>query len=399
MSIQLNKSVNNLYFYDKLLSEVANFYHNWDNNSTPSFNFNKTTYIDPPFLPLFASLGLYLKKYHIGKNIKENSIIELNNTPDTIKTIHFLDKSEFFDIVGKQLDYKPVDFSLDIFDFDKKIIGGYSGYIFKEQRNEHKLNVYFPSQDKLLNYNQLTIEQKSEYRDKLLEKFIVGKVQDDFAQVLYNDEINRVITSEIVLTGISELIENGIIHSGSEVFSSIFSSNKRSIISVADIGIGFEASLGNKSESEFPLTKFYILNHFKKEKKYIKNFHNCYIIFDALLFSLNRNRHGLIDVILEYPTQENGYSRIHDTDLQIVISNRYFNIIDEIKQLRKKIIKAFTNNMPSVELQSLFLKGAELLIELCERIIDNYNIEINVSSIRKFKTRFPGVHIECELKN
>lgn len=267
-------------FYSLLLNQIHQYYHSKEySKSPPIITFTGRLYIDSTVIPLLAGLGYYLKKFH-SKEIE----LLLTNTPETINLINFLDKSDFFYIVGANIN--PVfPIGKKIFSFEESYIGGYTGYIKKQIRNDHKLRCY--SQDDGNIKTILGSSYPSDIKRDYLLEYFKGRIENDFENIFEDKELLFQLKSEYSSI-IAELTVNGIFHSGSHVFvmaqSKGFSQTNinTTIISVVDIGIGFYNSLMSKNENDYlHFKKFEIIEYLKGiNPNYFNNDFNS--IFEVL---------------------------------------------------------------------------------------------------------------------
>lgn len=387
-------------FYSEFLKSLQEYYHlKLNDNKPPILSFSTKFFIDSRVLPLLAGLGLYLKKFH-GKEIE----LQLTNTPESINTINFLDKSDFLNIVGDNTNpYYPI--GKKIYKFDNSYIGGYSGYIKKELRSDHKLRSYSKEESGINEVLQMGYSS-DEKRDFLIEYF-KGRVSIDFNNIFDDREI--LFSQKSVFTSIiAELAVNGIFHSGSPVFvmaQSKFSSYNQifiTSISVVDIGIGFYKSLQNKNEKDYKyFKKGDVINELKliNEKFYNSDLSS---IFEAFCYSLSQKREGLFDLLVNIfinynqQFQELNYFRIHNNSCQLIISSKFKSLIEELYKIRQEIKRKYILKEED-GIDVLVKNGRDTLIFLAKSIVSEYSVNIQVSSLRLFEVEFPGIHIEVDI--
>jgi hypothetical protein len=410
--IQLDSFGDNLTsfkFYTLLLERVHQFYHSNDyQNKPPIFTFSGKFFIDSSVVPLLAGLGYHLKSFH-----QSEIDLLLTNTPNTINLIYFLDQCDFFNIVGdNQNPNSPI--GKNIFNFSDAYIGGYYGYIKKQNRKEHKLRCYSPD-DKYIKEIVKSDYSDDEKRDFLLE-FINGKISDDFRTIFKDKHLLNELSASY-LSILTELTVNGVFHSKAPVFvmaqSKIFKDESKqdalvdlitykTTISVVDVGVGFYNSLVTKQEEDYKyFKKFEIINFLKKKNPIIFN-DDISSIFETLCFSMSQKREGLFDLIINCFLDNNdvfqgqNYFRIHNKSSQIIFSYKYKSIIEKLKSIRKTILKNIKIS-DSVEILKSVNEGKEKIIELAEIVAEEYSSNIQISSLRKYDVELPGVHIEIEI--
>jgi hypothetical protein len=387
-------------FYNQLLIRLQDYYRSKDySNLPPIFTFSSKFYIDSTVLPLLAGLGFYLSRFH-GKAIN----LELTNTPETINIIHYLDKSDFFYIVGNNTN-PTYPLGKQIFEFDPAYIGGYSGYIQRLQRVDHKLRCYAPVDSYI---NEIL---KSKYhagikRDFLLE-YIKGRAENEFINIFEDrillSQLKREFTSII-----SELVVNGIFHSHSPVFimaqskGNISANINTTTISVVDVGIGFYNSLQAKTNSDYKFfKKNEIIDELKRKDKNLFT-QDLSSIFEVLCYSLSQKRDGLFDLMINCFINNDGefqvlnYFRIHNKSCQIILSYKFQHHLEELKFIREEIRRRYLQD-DEIGIDKLVLEGKSKIIEFAVRIVSEFSSNIQVSALRYSKVQFPGVHIELEI--
>ena len=389
-------------FYNLLLNELFNYYHSKDYNSeSPKFSFEKPCYIDPITLPLIAGLGEYLKKFH-----KNEINLQLSNTPATIKLIRFLDKSDFFHLVGDNTN--PLfPLGKNIYSFNKNAIGGwYPGYIDKEQRKEHKIRGYSFAEKDIQQIVKISSDNE-DLRDNLIEyfRFLVPK---QFGVLLEDKTITKERFNDFVDI-LSELVTNSLVHSKSDCYALMHTNQFRTALSIVDIGIGFFNSFDQKGSNEY-YNKFQIFNSLK-DLKFInlteKNEKNLYSIFEALYYSMLRHRRGLFDLMVFVSHIAQGTFRIHNFSLQIIISSRFKAHIIKLHSLREKIydlhkqfeLQKISNEEFKIQFKSFSTQAAKLVLTFAKSVLNKYTENIQFSSIRINEVIFDGVHIEVEIPN
>jgi hypothetical protein len=111
----------------------------------------------------------------------------------------------------------------------------------------------------------------------------------------------------------------------------------------------------------------------------------------------------MINVVLK----SKGYFRLHCENSQIIISSRMASQLAILEKIRSKIYEIHTLFLldiisesewkSDILLHSGFMKDS--FIDFCETAISKYSQDIKYSSLRFFKVKFRGVHIEVEIPN
>ena len=395
------KSFTPFYFYTDFLSSVAGFYKTYPNKKITFFligepeneSFFSSYYFDPISIPLFLSLVDQLSKHH-----KEPLDLELFNTNSTSNVLAFLERADFFKLAGKQNNH-----SRNILNFNYNYLGFFEK---KFQRPEHRVRFYSLDDGVLKNViNEFTPEQQ---RDYLIE-YYTYKVRNHFEEILKESNQTDDIVFEYVQI-LSELITNGVLHSLSDVYSLMFTDKEKTSFSISDNGIGLYESLLLKENKKIN-DSYHLFDLFKELTESIslnvdeKIKESFFSIFEALFFSILKDRKGLFDLMSNVVLNSNGYFRLHNNNAQIIISLRMFKELTDLSELRKNIfenhMKYMSGNINHDEFNSKFLElTVKTKIEfkkLVTNIILNYNKDVKYSSIRLYEVRFRGVHIEVEI--
>lgn len=388
------------YFYSKFLSEVASYYRNVNANETVAFQFTDGKNIvmgnyrvDPIALPLLLSLSQQLRL-----NQAEPIRLELSNVPSTNALIEFLFRSDFFYLSGDNTN-PSFPQGKNIFFFDEKQIGDFH---HRDIRPEHKIRCYsLLEAGDLVNIAHL-IEDEEDRRDRFVEYYSF-EVTEHFQTLLQEFSSDNVYFYVDVL---SELITNGVMHSGTDVFALMFSDRFATKFSISDNGVGFEASLSKKEDTlyykKFELTK-QISNDFKLQNN--ASIQSLLSIIEALYFSMTKSRVGLFDLVLSVVCEHSGYFRLHNDYAQVVISARMLDELIVLQQLRKKIRKTYslknynriTDGEFNKDICSVILQSKKAMMNLFRKIWTNCNEDVRFSAVRFFPIRFRGVHIEAEI--
>lgn len=389
------------YFYNSFLPEIASFYKNLGNKGK-QLSFSLTDYpdyvmskywVDPISIPLLLSLSQQLR-LHQANPIQ----LELLNVPSTNALIEFLYRADFFYVSGDNMN-PTFPKGKNIFAFDKVHLGGFSG---KQFRPEHKVRCYsLNDEDDLLKISHGLVDE-DEKRDLFVEhySYMATKHFWPLLQEFADDKI--VFYTEVL----SELITNGVIHSGTDVFALMFSDRFSTKFSVSDNGIGFESSL-LKKEDTFCYKKLELFNSLIKEFNLKDDFatRSLLYIFEALYYSMMKNRVGLFDLMISVVNDYQGYMRLHTDYAQVVFSVRMRDEVAALNDLRTKIRKLYsqrsfeliTEDVFRHQMSSMILNSKLTMIALFKRIWENYNEDVKFSSIRFYPVRFRGVHVEAEI--
>jgi len=355
-------------FYNSFLPKVQMHYQN--NRTAPIFSFEKLHYINPLVLPNLLGIGQYLKMFH-DKPIE----LKLNYNP---QIIYYLDKLNFFKICEKPTAFNPI--GLNIFNFDDRYLGGYSSFIEKEQRVEHKIQYYRPIFE--------NDEQSMSLHDELHEDLTLFTLPHHFGRVLRDSIPEEYIYESI--ESIAEPISNGILHSESITWGIAQTTPKpysKTLLSISDIGIGFEASLKKNNPDQ------YIIKRIKQLGLYKENLRDFYYTMEALFYSLIKDRFGLIDFI--FKITEEGTVRIHYNSTQILFTPRIILKASNLKKVRKKI---YDELEITGEISEKSLKDAiNGIIDLSQTLLSFRSNDRRYSAIRIFDVIFRGVHIEFQL--
>lgn len=407
--IENGKTFSTFHFYNDFIKSVAQFYINDFNGekiefilSTESFeNFDSKHYIDPIALPLLVSLAEQLKRYHNNEALK----FHLINTPATINLLEFLYKSDFFYLVGMNIN--PVfPKGKNIFEYNEAYLGGFKG---SSQRSHHKIRGYSLIDDNLYNsnYEKLTEKEQKNFRDTLVEHYTY-KVQSHFSELLHENIYSHESVGDYIEI-LSELITNGVLHSKSDVFALMFSDRFNTKFSISDNGIGFLESLNSKEESK-TYKKFEIFKDLDlKIKMHIsRSMKNSILsIFEALYYSMLKDRYGLFDLMCKVVIENGGYFRLHNENAQIIISHRMITELLEIYNYRTEIIKIHNEFMYNTIDFKIYNKNIINVSKQCKNsfvklalsVVNKYNKDAKFSSLRFYEVKFKGVHIEVEIPN
>jgi len=392
------------HFYNVFLKEVAQHYKE---NSAPiklsliEATDDKSTiqeyYFDPIAIPLLLSLSQQLSFYQ-HKPIE----LILYNNYSISKVLEFLFRADFFYISGKNTN---PNFPLGkyIFNYDERYLGNF-GEI--KQRIDHKVRCYSINSDNL----KSIIESKNSDEDKrdYLIEFYTYKVKEHFYDLLFDNHSTLVLQNTFIEI-LSELITNGVLHSGTDTFALMFADRFKTKFSISDNGIGFYKSLEKKEQSHY-YKKFHLFHNLLSQNKLsapdsIKN--NLFSIFEALYYSMTKSRKGLFDLMCTVVLDCSGYFRLHMENCQIIISNRMFEELAQLNLLRTEILELYNKELyqlidkPVFEesLLLLSLKAEQHFILFVNNIIDKYKEDYRYSSIRFYNVKFKGVHIEVEIPN
>lgn len=389
------------YFYTVFLEKIIKCFDNpKDNKTIISYKLTDDSdpimgkyRIDPISLPLLLSLTQQLQK-----NQDEVIGLELSNYPATSKLLEFLYRSDFFSVAGEKKNPNYPS-GKNLLKFDDRYIGGFSnGNI----RPEHKIRCYSINDDPILKAICASKMSEEEKRDYFVEHYSY-KVFEHF------DALLRESTSEfasLYVDILSELITNGIMHSGTDVYALMYSDKFSIKFSISDNGVGLYNSLLEKKDNE----------HYKKFELSKKIFETTSLtpntltkslvsIFETLFYSMVKKRLGLFDLVVNVVNHFSGYFRLHNECSQIIFSSRLSKELESLEQIRNEIrnlyfkreFKYIGKVEFDAEIERLVSVGESLLLELFHDTLRKYSDDVRFSAIRTFNVRFKGVHIEVEI--
>lgn len=403
-----NATLTTYIFYTEFLEDVANSYSDIKSESKVFFKlfengdeyiYNSHYRIDPITIPLLLSLLEQLSKFH-----KNKLDLLLYNNLATNEVLEFLFRSDFFYICGdnKNPTYPK---GRNILNYNDNYIGNFKGKI---QRVEHKVRSYSLDDDNLVKELK-NYDSEDSKRDFLISHYTY-KVREHFEELLF-DNINTNELHNVYIDILSELITNGVLHSKSNTFALMFVNKFSTKFSISDNGIGLEKSMELKKESIF-----YIPNALKKElvakhndlsniPKKILN--DLYAIFETLYYSSLKDRKGIFDLMINVVLNSKGYFRLHTENCQVIISNRMMDELVILEKYRKIIYNIHNDYLLKVisedDFKSALKENSAQIkagfIDLFNKAISKYNSDIKYSSLRFFKVKFKGVHIEVEIPN
>jgi hypothetical protein len=401
------KTFSSYHFYNNFLKEVALFYKSHSKDDFIEFNLtiddeipeSNSFFIDPITLPLIVSLSEQLMKFH-------NSPLKLNlsNNYNTNNLLAFLDRSDFFYLVGDN--FNPTyPKGRNILSFDKRYLGNFNNRL---QKPEHKLREYSLKEDNLEEEIR-NLKTSEDQRDFLVEHYLY-KVKEHFGVLLNSNDITREMSYEYIDI-LAELITNGVLHSESNTYVLMFTDRFKSKFSISDNGKGLYKSLTDKDVSDIGYyKKFEIFDELKsvsvlKINEQIEN--SLLAIFETLFYSMLKDRNGLFDLMCNVVLNCNGYFRLHNENAQIIISARMLDELNALNLNRQQIklvhnqllFESFTKEEFDIQMTFIVKKVKKEFIELAKSIFKKYTIDTRYSSIRLFDVKFKGVHVEVEIPN
>lgn len=397
--VEDGKTFTPFYFYTEFLEKVVTFYK--DKKTSDTILSYKLTddadpimgryRVDPIALPLLLSLTQQLKH-----NQNSPIALELSNFPATSKLLEFLYRSDFFYVAGKNTN-PTFPIGKKLLSFDENHIGGFrNGNI----RQEHKIRSYSITDDSYLRDILATEWTDDKKRDYFIEYYSY-KVFEHF-DTLLQESTNEF--SSLYVDVLSELITNGIMHSGSDVFALMFSDKYSIKFSISDNGIGLYQSLQNKLNFDFELSNELFSDTTLNLSRNPRT-ESLVTIFEALYFSMSKKRLGLFDLMINVINHFSGYFRLHNGCSQIIFSSRQSKELEKLEKTRKEIRRLFYANDSNLcdeagiltKVESLKLIGKKQFVELFKNSMKNYSNDIKFSAIRFYNVRFNGVHIEVEI--
>lgn len=387
-----------LYFYNTFLKELADYYKTNKGGTIEFVLFEKgdseiyeASYsIDPISIPLLLSIIEQLSKFH-----KSSLKLHLHNNHATSSVLEFLFKINFFKIIGPN--QSPNFISSNILEYNEDYLGWFKG---KDPRKDHMIRLYDTKQFPEIDFKNTP---DIELRDQV-NSITSYKVIEHFGNILQDSQVNE----NKYITILSELITNGVIHSKSTTYAMMFGDKYLTKFSISDNGIGLFKSLEAKQDS---LPYYYngveLKDAIDKDKHkfdpiYLDNLLN---IFEVLFYSSLKERRGLFDLMIDVVINGNGYFRLHTEYCQIIISNRIFDFIKSINEIRDQIFEyhqIFEREGEEIDKRKLVMnKLKELMryefILFINNTLNYYSKETRYSSIRFFPVKFKGVHIEVEI--
>ena len=393
-------------FYNVVLSEVSDYYHSDTFNKSkqpPTLAIREFSFIEATVLPLILCLGVHLHKYHKCK-IK----IILSDDPEIKKLISFLLHSRFIHIATqKDNDYDgqgKFQSGAGVFEVDERWIGDLGRLSMSDSHQIRRYTLENPHLQFMLG----GIEKPERKRDYLLDVFeeAIGRhFRKVFAgQISDYDKTNY----DPIEDDIAELITNSLFHSDSDCFVFLQANRFKISYGVADIGIGFNESMVKKEDTPFykkeevtQLLECIKIPHITEEVR-----KDIFSVFSALYFSLLKAREGLIDLIFDIVLNFNGSFHIHNVSSRITFSTNHQKEIQALYDLRVDIYNSLMeNNVESLndfkneQLINNIKKIRLLLVAIAQSYVEEFNKDLRNSSLKVYKTKFPGVHIEVEIPN
>ena len=346
--------------------------------------------IDPIAIPLLLSLSQQIVTYK-----KESIWLELSSAPALAKAMEFLYRSNFFDLVGDNMN-PCFPIGQHIFDYDKGYIGGFGD---NQIRPEHKIRFYSKKDNEVQDI--ITYSKSDDEQRNLLIDHYSYEVFRHFGPILENiDDENTNEYIEIL----SELITNGVVHSESDVFVLMYADRFSTKFSISDNGIGFEKSLNKKNDKKEILKEF--KNKIHKENNLSKTVYaeSFVAILEALFYSMIKDRLGLFDLMINV-VDKFGYFRLHNDYCQIIISNRMESVIQDLKKCREEFRGNNINkdygkigyDVYEERNKTIVQNSMQNILKLSKSILDNYSPDARYSAIRTYNVKFRGVHIEVDL--
>jgi hypothetical protein len=310
-------------------------------------------------------------------------------------------RSDFFYVAGKdkKFDYP---YGRDLMSFDERYIGGFSN---RNIRPEHKIRSYSIDDNpyvKGVYYSEsISVEEK---RDYLIEYFSY-KVYEHFEVLLQE------VTSEfasLYVDILSELITNGIMHSGTDVFALMFSDKYAIKFSISDNGVGLYNSIEKKKGDDNKYYKKFELSDLIFEKSKLKSnllTKSLVVIFETLFYSMVKKRLGVFDLMVNVVNHFSGYFRLHNECSQVIFSSRLSNELEQLEQTRNEIrnlyfmkeFKQIKETEFDIQMKQKVLEGKYLLLKLFQNTLKKYSDDVRFSAIRTYNVLFNGVHIEVEI--
>lgn len=403
--IRNGKTFSPFYFYNSFLQSVVRFYNErHESNEMLSFcltdeedGFTGRYRIDPISIPLLLSFSYLMQQYH-GSPVP----LKIINMPATNGLLKFLYMSNFFHIVGTNKN--PVfPIGKNYFSFDEDFLGGFDG---RTIRQEHKVRCYSLNDENAAEIYKANCNNEDRARDLLIEHYSYSVVQH--FQTLLQEFTSDNVLFRFYIDVLSELITNGVLHSGSDVFALMFSDHYSTKFSISDNGIGLRESL-NKDSKQYP-NKYEFSRIIRSRYNWPddnESINALLSIFEALYYSMIKSRAGLFDLMISVVCDYQGYFRIHNDCSQIIISSRLIEIIKRLKEKREEIRSFYLKkNMGKNkeltltnddEYKQLVQECMNLLLSLFIQVWEGYKQDTRYSAVRFFPVLFKGVHVEVEI--
>jgi hypothetical protein len=132
---------------------------------------------------------------------------------------------------------------------------------------------------------------------------------------------------------------------------------------------------------------------------------SAFAIFESLYYSILKDRQGLFDLMCNVVINCNGYFRLHNDYVQIIVSSRLNDELNELCKIRNKIIEIFNETRWNIiseqesnsKMKILSNKAKTKIVLLGKNIFLKYSEDTRFSAIRIFNVQFKGVHIEAEI--
>ncbi|WP_461788242.1 hypothetical protein [Pedobacter sp.] len=393
-------------FYTEFLDDVANFYRQKtdDKISFVLFEFGDEDLtakysIDPIVLPLLLSLIEQLRLFH-GEKLD----LKLYNNGSTQNILEFLVNCDFFHVIGdNQNPNYPI--GRNILEYKQEHTRPFGS---KPIRKEHRIHSYSINDDNLRT-SLIGYTKEEDKRDYLLSHYTY-KAQEHFYDLLYENPLTADAKNSY-LDIISELITNAVLYSDSNAYVLMFSDRYKTKFSISDNGVGFKATLSNKKENYY-YKPFALKDALLKSSNGLSDIHltfqeNLSVILETLFYSSLKDRKGLFDLMTNVVVESLGYLRIHNDNCQIIISPSMQDEVIDLMEVRDSIYELHNLSqlsiLPEETYKHQLLKLSKAMFEkfvlFYKKITEKYQEDIRFSSVRFYKIRFRGVHIEVEIPN
>lgn len=383
-------------FYNELLSDLNEYYRSdYYKGYAPVISLDRSLRIDPTVLPLLMALGAFLKEFH-----KQSVLLQMDNDLSSNEIIRFLQQSDFLHIVGDH-DNPNWPTAKRIFKFGREAIGQFSQK--GQMRSDHKIHLYSKNDPGLRLIN--VIEDGEKRRDALIEHFSF-QATSHFESLVDDIGTDDFIKNQFVQI-MSELITNGIFHSGSDVYMMMFNNRFKTSCSIADVGVGLYDTIMVKEKTAYyhPGGLMEILGQKITVSMAPVTKQCAFSIFETFYYSMLKDRQGMFDLMLKVVIRCRGYFRLHYDNVQIIVSSRMLNELAMLQEIRTKIWRCHSRFLlnPGLsgeyhnQMLSFSTEARDAIISLAESIFRNYTEDVQFSAIRIFKVRFKGVHVETEI--
>lgn len=344
--INLYGKISTYVFYNYFMKELYNYINtNVQRKQPPIISIKNVKWIDSNVLPCLIIMGIILKQYY-----RSPIRLEMVYRPSLLQ---YLEVTDFFYWVGEK--------RLNIFQFDKELIGGFNIFV-KPYNRQYKIERFqsipgFYEKDeegrKLIKYSLL--EQLERFDVKRIFGEVLSKVIEKDSQ-----EYDRCIQA------IAEVVCNSMLYSMSDSYICVQALPEAVHISICDMGIGFEESLKRKG-MELDKNMYIDDSRINRIFKYtILN--DFFAVFMALKYAEETDRVNLWK-LKKIVTSNKGIMKIHSNRVQIIFS------YTRCARCRRNSVD-----------------------DCMKCMLENFTTNYRFSPLRIYEAKIEGVHIEIDFK-